>query len=81
MGPAPAADAHLACRPFTIKRLGLLLPLLALGPVTGPLLGLAAVSFAHRRPLIGTLALAGIAAFWLGAPALLAAEIALLRTH
>lgn len=62
-----------------MKRLALMLPLLALGPVTGPLLGVATLAFRARRPFAGVLALAAVAAFWLGAPALLAAEIACLH--
>jgi len=64
-----------------LPRFVLLAPVLALGPVTGPLLALSAISFCNRRPLVGVLALAGIAAFWVGAPAMLAAEVRLLASH
>ena len=56
-------------------------PLLALGPVTGPLVALSAISFRNRRPILGALALAGVAGFWLGAPAVLAAELRLVAAH
>jgi len=63
--------------PNWIRRAAQLAPLLALGPVTGPLVALAAVSFRNRRPIVGALALAGVGVFWLGAPAVLAAELRL----
>jgi hypothetical protein len=63
-----------------MKQIALFLPFLALGPVTGPLLALSAASFTHRRPILGLASLAGIATFWLGGPALLAAELSLLNT-
>lgn len=64
-----------------LRRTAFLAPLLALGPVTGPLLALATLSFRRRRPLVGSLALMGIAIFWLGAPAVLAAELRLVAAH
>ncbi len=67
--------------PHRFRSLAFLAPLLALGPVTGPLLALSAVSFRNRRPVAGVVALAGVAAFWLGAPALLAAELRLMASH
>jgi hypothetical protein len=50
--------------PNWIRRAAQLASLLALGPVTGPLVALAAVSFRNRRPIVG-------------APAVLAAELRL----
>ncbi|HEX3406378.1 MAG TPA: hypothetical protein VHS81_03995 [Caulobacteraceae bacterium] len=67
--------------PCWLHRVAFVAPVLALGPVTGPLLALAAFSFRNRRPFVGALALAGVAAFWLGAPAVLAAELRLLASH
>jgi hypothetical protein len=64
-----------------MRRVVLLAPLLVLGPVTGPLLAVSAAAFRNHRPIIGVLALAGIAAFWLGAPAVLAAELQLVAGH
>ena len=64
-----------------MRRAALLAPLLALGPVTGPLVALSAISFRNRRPMLGVLALAGIAGFWMGAPAVLAAELRFVAAH
>ena len=64
-----------------LRRVGFLTPLLLLGPVTGPLVAVSAVSFRNRRPIMGVLALAGICAFWLGAPAVLAAELRIVAGH
>lgn len=64
-----------------LRRMAILAPMLALGPVTGPLLALAAISFRNRRPIVGALALMGVAVFWLGAPAVLAAELRLVAAH
>ena len=64
-----------------LRRAALYAPLLALGPVTGPLVGLATISFRRRRPVVGALALAGIALFWLGAPTVLAAELRFVVAH
>lgn len=64
-----------------MRRAALVAPLLALGPVTGPLVALAAFSFRKRRPILGALALAGVAGFWLGAPAVLAAELHFVTAH
>ena len=67
--------------PHWARRAAFLAPLLALGPVTGPLVALSAVSFRNRRPIMGALALAGVAAFWLGAPVVLAAELNFVTSH
>jgi hypothetical protein len=39
------------------------------------------MSFRNRHPIVGCLALMGIAVFWLGAPAVLAAELRLVAAH
>jgi len=64
-----------------IRRAAPLAPLLALGPVMGLLLAVAAVSFRIRRPFIGALALVGVGVFWLGAPAVLPADLRLVAAH
>lgn len=66
---------------YWMRRVAPLAPLLVLGPITGPLLAVSALAFRNHRPIIGVLALAGIAVFWLGAPAVLAAELQLVAAH
>ena len=64
-----------------MRRVALLAPFLALGPVTGTLVALSAIAFRNRRPILGALALVGVAGFWLAAPAVLAAELRMVAGH
>ncbi len=52
--------------------------LLILGPITGMLVALFLVNLRAGRPVLAGACVAALAAFWIGAPALLGAELSLL---
>ncbi len=57
------------------------LSLLLLGPVTGLLVNLCVGNLNARRPMLAAACVVALVAFWIGAPALLAAELHHLHTQ
>jgi hypothetical protein len=52
--------------------------LLVLGPITGVLVGLCVASLKAGRPILAAGCVVALAAFWIGGPALLTAELSTL---
>jgi pheromone shutdown protein TraB len=51
---------------------------MVLGPITGVLVGACVASLKARRPILAVGCVVALAAFWVGAPALLTAELSTL---